>query len=223
MILHADATSMQMLGTDAATITRANRRMTPAGWPLVGWASAALSIMVALTLFLYGFTEEGLHAVVRYTARTSLLLFSVAFTASSLRQLWPTPATRWLLTNRRYFGVSFAVSHGMHLAGILTLARTSTAFRADVDMVTVIFGGLGFVVAALLAATSFDRTAAWLGARRWRVLHKFGVYYLWFIFFVTYLPAAIQFPSRIPFVSFLIATLILRLWVARNGHQRKMA
>jgi DMSO/TMAO reductase YedYZ heme-binding membrane subunit len=188
-----------------------------AGWPIVGWAFIALSAMVLLTLALFGLTEDGVHAVIRYTARTSLVLFGAAFTASSLRILWPTPATRWLLVNRRYLGVSFAVSHAMHMTAIIALAQISSAFRADVNMVTVAFGGFGFVVAGALAATSSNRAVAALGARRWRALHKFGVYYLWFIFFVTYLPAASKYPSYITFVVFLLALLSLRLWAARRA------
>src|SRR5512139_2053464 len=193
--------------TDTTLSGKAGSGGTVAGWPLVGWAFLGLAAMVLLTLAIFGVTEEGMHAVVRYTARSSLTLFGAAFVASSLRALWPTPATRWLLVNRRYLGVSFAVSHAMHLAGILSLARMSSAFRADVDMVTVIFGGFGFVVAGVLAATSSNRAVAWLGARRWRALHKFGVYYLWFIFAVTYLPAAIKYPSYIGFMALLVAML----------------
>jgi DMSO/TMAO reductase YedYZ heme-binding membrane subunit len=190
------------------------------GSPIVGWASLALSAMVLVTLFVFGAGEEGIRAVIRYTARTSLTLFTAAFVASSLRRLKPAPFTRWLLTNRRYLGVSFAVSHAMHLAAILTLARVSSAFVAEVDRTTVIFGGLGFVFAGLLAATSFDRTAAWLGPRRWRVLHKTGVYYLWLIFFITYLQPALQFPSYAPFIVILLGAMGVRVWAARVAPRR---
>jgi DMSO/TMAO reductase YedYZ heme-binding membrane subunit len=203
--------------SDATLTGKAAGRGRVAGWPLVGWAFLSLTAMVLLTLAVFGVTEEGMHAVVRYTARSSLALFGAAFVASSVRVLWPTPATRWLLVNRRYLGVSFAVSHALHLAGILSLARMSSAFRADVDMVTVVFGGFGFVVAGVLAATSSNGAVAWMGARRWRALHKFGVYYLWFIFFVTYLPAAMARPGYIGFVAILIAMLGLRLWATRTA------
>jgi DMSO/TMAO reductase YedYZ heme-binding membrane subunit len=200
--------------TDAIAGRETNSGML-AGWPMVGWAFIALSAMVLLTLGIFGFTEEGLHAIIRYTARTSLALFGAAFVASSLRVLWPTAATRWLLVNRRYLGVSFAVSHAIHMTAIIVLAKTSSAFRADASMVTIVFGGFGFVVAGALAATSSNRAVAALGARRWRALHKFGVYYLWFIFAVTYIPAAFVHPTYIGFVALLVAMLALRLWAAR--------
>jgi hypothetical protein len=35
-----------------------------------------------------------------------------------------------------------------------------------------------------MTATSFDRTAAWLGAGRWRLLHLIGGWYIWISFAV---------------------------------------
>lgn len=202
------------MGTEATINPDVGRNALTTGWPIVGWATLALSSMVLLTLLVWGVNEDAVHAVIRYTARSSLLLFGLAFVASSLRQLWPTPATRWLLVNRRYIGVSFAISHAMHMTGIIVLARTSSAFRGDVDVITLIFGGFGFVVAGVLAATSSNRAVATLGARRWRTLHKLGVYYLFFIFLVTYLPAAFLYPSYIGFIVILVAMLGLRFWAA---------
>src|SRR5215216_2736612 len=82
------------------------------GARLVAAAAAALVVGCALTLTLFGTDEAGTRAVVRFTARTSALLFSGAFAASAINRLWPGPPARWLLRNRRYLGLSFAVSHG---------------------------------------------------------------------------------------------------------------
>jgi len=38
--------------------------------------------------------------------------------ASSLRRLWPTPASAWLLRNRRWLGLSFATAQATHLVAI---------------------------------------------------------------------------------------------------------
>ena len=94
--------------------------------------------------------------LIRATARTSLALFGAAFTASSLRSLWRTPATGWLLRQRRYLGLSFAFSHALHALAILGLALVlGDAF--EINLVTVIFGGGAYVMIALMAATSSDR------------------------------------------------------------------
>lgn len=182
------------------------------GWPIVGWTAVVVGAMCALLLVFYGTGDEGMHAVIRHTAQTSFVLFMAAYFASSLRVFWRSDTSKWLLANRRYLGVSYAVSHTYHLAFIVTLARTSTAFRDDISMVTIVGGGMAYVLMYLMALTSFDRTAAWLGRRNWVRLHKVGIHYNWGIFFNSYLSRALV-PSLLytPFALVMIAGLGLRI------------
>jgi DMSO/TMAO reductase YedYZ heme-binding membrane subunit len=118
------------------------------------------------------------------------VLFSVVFAASSLRKLWRNGATGWLLRQRRYLGLSFAISHALHLAAIIALGLVlGDAF--EVDAVTKLGGGGAFVMIALMAATSSDRAVARLGRRRWRALHLLGVTWIWVVFAVSYTPRAL--------------------------------
>lgn len=159
-----------------------------------GWSLTLTATVVTATLCSFAYTVlgggvEGWHGVVRTSAQTSLIFFLAAFVASSLRALWRTPGTAWLLANRRYVGVSFAASHAIHLVGILAVVALSPEFSRSAT--TLIFGGLGYVWLFAMAATSFDGAVAWLGRRRWQLLHKGGMYYLWFIFVISYLPRAL--------------------------------
>src|SRR5262245_41716932 len=83
---------------------------------------------------------DQIRAVIRGTAFTSSLPFLAAFTASSVQRLWPSPAGRWLMTNRRYLGLSVAASHLWHLLAILTLVAWSPTFRTAVQPLTIAFG-----------------------------------------------------------------------------------
>jgi DMSO/TMAO reductase YedYZ heme-binding membrane subunit len=161
--------------------------------------------MVAGLLATWGTSEAGLRVVVRATARTSLTLFLAAFLASALRRRWPTAATKWLLANRRYVGLGFAVSHLFHLLALVALGRWFPAALAGVTWPTLVVGGGGFVVVALLAATSSDAAVRRLGVRRWSALHRFGLYYLWVVFTVTYLGQSIG------LAALLVAALLFRL------------
>src|SRR5262245_60200146 len=116
--------------------------MTLAGWPIVGWCSAALLAMKALILGVQGTGEEGVRALVRLTAQTSFALFIAAYSASSLRALCRSDASKWLLANRRYVGVSFAASHTLHLASLVALYQVSETFRDSLDAGAIIGGGL---------------------------------------------------------------------------------
>ena len=101
--------------------------------------------------------------------------------------LLPTPFTAWQLRNRRYLGLSFAASHLIHAAAIVLLLRWDAAlFWTLTNAVNIGTGGLAYAVILAMAATSFDRTAAWLGPRRWRVLHRLGVWYIWVSFLVAF-------------------------------------
>ncbi len=157
------------------------------GWALTGWAALALFAMSALVLAAAGTDEAGVRTWIRSTARSSALLFLLAFLARPVRQLWRTDATAFLLANRRYVGVSMAVSHLLHGIAIVWLLRAwPSAYEADA--VTLAGGGLGFVFVALMAATSSDAAQAKFGRARWQRLHRSGAWYLWIVFAFTFIP-----------------------------------
>jgi hypothetical protein len=92
------------------------------GWRLLAVVAVLLSMMAVLVV-LASPDVAGIRMVIRWTARTSLLLFLLTFTASAAWRRWPGPWTRWQLANRRYLGLSFAFSHGVHLLAILAFAH----------------------------------------------------------------------------------------------------
>ena len=176
------------------------------GWPVAGWMSAALAAHFALVAAIYGTDAEGLGVLTRATARVSFLIFMAAYVASPLRRFVRAPATAWLLRNRRQLGVSFAVSHGLHAIAIVLLA-SALGERFEVLAVTLIFGGLGYLFIAAMAATSNDRAVRALGRRRWGLLHRAGIHYLWIIWVQNWTGAIVAMPNV------LYAALALLVWV----------
>ncbi len=166
-------------------------RAVSEGWGLCAAIAVLLSLAAALHLALLGSDSESVRALARATARSSLLLFSAASAASALRRLWPSQLTAWLLRNRRYLGVSFAFSHGVHLACVIAVLRW---FPEDyqTDALALAFGGAAYLLLAAMVATSTDASAAWLGRARWRLLHQTGVWVLHFIFAFTLVPQMTQ-------------------------------
>jgi methionine sulfoxide reductase heme-binding subunit len=160
----------------------------------------------------------GLRALIRATARSSLALFLPAFSASSLRRLWRGDLSAWLLRNRRQIGVSFAVSHAVHLAAILALAaRFPATFQPGA--VTVVGGGLGYVFVAAMAATSSDAAVRRLGARRWKLLHRIGLWWLFVIFASSYLAAPFFDVRYAPAGLAVLAALGIRIAAAVRGRR----
>jgi hypothetical protein len=85
------------------------------------------------------------------------------------------------------------------------------------DATTAFAGGLGYLLLAAMTATSFDRTAAWLGPRAWSRLHTFGIFYLWFIFAFTYVGSAARDPLAAGSLLVLLVALGIRLGATRRG------
>jgi len=194
------------------------RRRSLEGPRIIGWATLALGIMTVLLLGIYGTEEAGIRVMIRATARTSVVLFIAAFTASSAVRLWPRPLTKWMLRNRRYLGLSFAVSHAVHLVFIVYAAAVMGFL--EINTVTLIGGGLAYVFIAAMAATSFDAAVTWLGRRRWQRLHTVGAYYIWFIFLQSYVPRALESVAYVPVAFLLIGALVVRLVAQRRGSRR---
>ena len=155
------------------------------GWRLTGLLSLLL-VSMALAFLAVHPDVEGLRLVIRATARTSLVLFALAFSAAALARLAINDVTRWQRRNRRYLGVSFAVSHAIHLAALIALARIDAAlFWSLTNPANIVLAGTAYFFIAAMTATSFDRTAAWLGPRKWRLLHLVGGWYIWLSFAVS--------------------------------------
>jgi methionine sulfoxide reductase heme-binding subunit len=182
------------------------------GWRLFATLTLAL---VALSIWIAGmrqFEVEGVRMVIRFTARSSLLFFCLAFSAAALARLWPNAWTNWQRRNRRHLGATFAASHAIHAVAIVCFAAMSPAlFAQATSTASFIFGSIGYAFIAAMTATSFDRSAAVIGPRAWRILHLTGGYYLLFQFMVA-------FGMRIPghplyglFLIPLLAVMALRL------------
>ena len=182
------------------------------GWRL--FAVLALTL-VALSVWIAGmrqFEVEGVRMVIRFTARSSLLLFCMAFGAAALARLWPNAGTRWQRRNRRYLGVTFAASHGIHAVAITAFAAMDPlGFAAATSMASYIFGGIGYAFIIAMTATSFDRTAKALGAQAWRRLHLISGYYLLFQFMVSFGKRIPDMPLYALFMIPLVAVFALRM------------
>jgi len=181
------------------------------GWRLTGLLSLLLVAMALAFLALHP-DVEGLRLVIRATARTSLVLFALAFSAGPLTQLIVSDVTRWQRRNRRYLGVSFAASHFIHLAALIVLARTDSAlFWTLTNPANIVLAGTAYLFIAAMTATSFDRTAAWLGPRKWRLLHLVGGWYVWLSFAVAIGKRLPQGPIYWAMMAVILAVGIVRL------------
>jgi DMSO/TMAO reductase YedYZ heme-binding membrane subunit len=182
------------------------------GWRLFALLALTLMVLSVGIAGLRQFEVDGVRMVIRFTARTSLLLFCLAFGAGALARLWPNAWTRWLRRNRRPLGVSFAASHAIHAVAIVAFAAMSPPqFRDATSMATFIFGSVGYAFIIAMTATSFDRTADAVGPRAWRILHLTGGYYLLLQFMVSFGKRIPDMPLYALFLIPLLAVFALRM------------
>ena len=182
------------------------------GWRLFAVLALALTALCIFIAGMRGIEVEGVRAVIRFTARTSLLFFCLAFSAAALARLWPNAWTRWQRRNRRYLGVTFAASHGLHGIAILCFAAMDPAgYAAATSTASYVFGGIGYACIVAMTATSFDRTARMLGPRAWRTLHLVGGYYLLFQFMVSFGKRVPDMPLYALFLIPPVAVFVLRM------------
>ncbi|GAA0005695.1 MULTISPECIES: hypothetical protein [Bradyrhizobium] len=190
------------------------------GWRLLAALTLSLIVLSLWIASMRQFEVEGVRMVIRFTARSSLMLFCLAFGAAALARLWPNAWTRWQRRNRRYLGLSFAASHAIHAVAIVAFANMDPAdFAEATSAASYIFGGIGYAFIIAMSATSFDRTAALLGPRAWRALHLTGGYYLWLQFMVSFGKRVPAMPLYAAFLLPLLAVIALRL-IAMAAHPR---
>ncbi|WP_430650104.1 hypothetical protein [Bradyrhizobium guangzhouense] len=193
------------------------------GWRLLAVLTLSLLALSFWIASMRQFEVEGVRVVIRFTARSSLLLFCLAFGAAALARLWPNAWTRWQRRNRRYLGLSFAVSHAIHAVAIVVFARMDPAgFAEATSPASYIFGGIGYAMIMAMSATSFDCTAALIGPRAWRTLHLVGGYYLWIQFMVSFGKRVPAMPAYAAFLIPLLAVMALRM-IAMTRHPRGQA
>ncbi len=188
-------------------------------WSITIWLSIAV-LAASLAQYAAVGGVDGVRAVIRLTARTSLILFLLTFTASALARMVPTPTTQWLRRNRRYLGVAFAFSHLVHLVFIIIFWKSAPElFWQDRTPMSNIAPGITYVLIFAMAATSFDSTAKAIGPKAWKWLHLVGAYAIWISFAAAYGGRAVKDPFYMPFAIVVLLALVVRLagrWYPRR-------
>lgn len=124
--------------------------------------------------------------VIRWTARTSLVLFALAYVARPANALWPSAATKWLMRERKWLGDSFALSHLIHAVAIAVVAFEDwDAFIAG-RLKSTWLAVFAYLVLFAMAITSIDRIRKAMSKRAWTALHRPGMHLFWIVFLGSY-------------------------------------
>ena len=161
---------------------------------LNGWSLFSLiTVPISLTLVMAMATADlssatGVSSLLQLSVRCSVPWLYVAFAASSIHMLFSTEFSRWLLRNRRIFGLCFAAGMAWQLTFILWMLIVHWGYYVDeVYLFADVAVQLpGYVLLIAMALTSFRPVRRKLSPKQWRTLHKGGIYFLWGVVWSTY-------------------------------------
>ena len=168
------------------------------------------SFVSSLFLVTYFFSispnDESVRLWTRYSAHLSFIYLLVAYSAGILSQNFKYPITKQLLKNRRYFGLGFSVTHTFHLVALIYFFYIR---NEEPTIVTILGGGLGYLLMYAMAITSTDEMVKMVGIKRWKLIHTIGINYLVVIFFYAFVGAIYQTSIYSIYTIYVLAILIV--------------
>lgn len=124
-----------------------------------------------------GWSVEGLQATTRFSGRFSLLIFSIIFLASR-----PSDVHSWL--SKKPFHV-FALANGIHLLELLTFLYAS---GTPIIPYRLAGGFVAYFLIFLMPLLANRLEQGTIERKKFNIMSIIFQYYLWSVFFLTYLP-----------------------------------
>ena len=180
--------------------------------------TVGLSVLCFVLIFAVGgFSEESTRLCIRLSAKVSLVLFSVAFSASAVQGLLRNAITVWWRMNRRYLGISFAIVHLLHLAFLVLLQQWFHPVFTLAKNTSLFAGGMAYLFVVLMLLTSFERFSRYLSKKQWKLLHTVGGWWIWAIFASSYFKRVLHGEMEyIPWAALVVVIGVLRVVALRK-------
>ena len=161
-----------------------------------------------------------LRTLLDVTARISFVFFFCAFTGPALARLRRTSISNWLAQKYDLFLLLLALSHSVHLAGIVMLEQAMgwPAFVNQVKVATLIGGGLVYVGIYVMAWQALKRTISSAPPpERPSRFESVALYAAWAVFAAAFVPRIVK---VWPVYTLLGASAVLALVVRVAGMRR---
>jgi len=133
--------------------------------------------VAALGINNYGWNLEGLQATTRFSGRLSLFIFSFIFL------LYPKDKIVLTFYLSEKFFLALAIAHGIHLVELLSYVSLS---GTQLVPYRVVGGFLAYAMIFLMPLFQQRAETGKLSAGRYRSLGMVYIFYVWLIFFMTY-------------------------------------
>ena len=184
-------------------------------WQLVGLIMGITLVTYGITFLKSGFYEDSTRQVIRLSARFSVILFCIAFGANAFHQLIKNSFSWWVFMNRKFFGISFAFNHLIHLFFLFLLQKDFHPVFDLADTFSLLGGGIAYLFIILMLLTSFSFFKNMISMKNWKRLHTLGGYWIWTVFLTSYFGRVMNEEwFYLPFLILLITVFLMRLRVS---------
>ena len=188
------------------------------------WAWQLVQVIMGITIFSYavvfflsGFQEESTRQTIRLSARFSVVLFCIAFAASAFHKWGKNSFSWWVFMNRKFFGITFAFNHLIHLFFLFILQKEFHPVFNQAASFSLFAGGMAYLFIVLMLLTSFSFFEKMISRKNWKRLHTVGGYWIWVIFMSSNLKRVVNGEWGYSVVVVLLVVVILmRLWKLRD-------
>ena len=116
---------------------------------------------------------DPLKYILHHLGFTASVILAIVLSLSPLRAIFPNSRLVLALNrHRRLIGVTVFVYVLMHVTAHFLYEGGFATFPADVKKPFIFTGLIAATILFLLAITSLNRAVRWMGARRWKWLHR---------------------------------------------------
>ena len=199
-------------------------------WRLFWLISIPMSITIVIAMMGHDMsTAHGISEMISFAVRWAVPFIFLVVAISSLQILFPGPFPMWLLRNRKYIGMCFAVAMAWQGSFIFIMSNffreyyfTNYVLRDELE------GSIGYIFLSAMVVTSFRFGRKHLNQKQWKLLHKSSIYFIWAYAFSVYWWALFYYPYNlnpraIDYVLYCCGFLAFSLRIVAWGKQRQQA
>ena len=212
----------------SSSLATALKHKTINKWGLFLLLSLPLSLVMVVEMLRTDLSAaNGVTHMIAFSVRWAVPLIYLVVAASALHTLFPGPLSLWLLRNRKYIGLGFAVAMAWQGLFIFLISAFFRDYYFDEIFLLrdELEGSTGYIFLAAMVATSFDFGRRHLSARQWKLLHRSGVYFLWAYPFSVYWWDLFYYPDPQPidYAFYWGGFLAFALRIAAWGKKREQS
>ena len=194
-------------------------------WYLFFGVSIPISLIMLIPLANFdSVTGTEISSMISFSVRWAVPFIFLVIAISSLQIIFPNALTRWLMMNRKYIGLIFAVAMAWQGLFIFIMSyyfhdyyfSEVYYFRDEIE------GSIGYIFLAAMVVTSFNFGKRFVDSKQWRIIHKAGIYFLWAYPFSVYWWAISYYgnPMMIDYLFYWLGFLSFLLRIIAWGIQR---